>query len=54
MLNQIQALNQWPMLDLAPAKELLITLLKASKSEQKHVHIQILMLKVIEVIEWNL
>jgi hypothetical protein len=33
------------MLDLAPIKELLITLLKALESKQKFVHVQILILK---------
>jgi hypothetical protein len=45
MLSQILALNQWPMLDLAPTKELLITFLKALESKQKFFHVQILILK---------
>ncbi len=53
MLNQILAQNEWPMLDLAPAKKLIVALLKASESKQKLVHVQILILKAAEVLEWN-
>jgi hypothetical protein len=41
------------MLDLAPAKKLVLALLKASELEYKNFHIQIHISRKVEVLKWN-